>query len=160
MKKTLIVSFVLVFVLVGVVSGAIAYGGSHHKRSCGILGWVTKLDLTDAQKHSIATILKSNKAQSQKLWAGLKTAKENFRTAVKAPNATEAAMRAAYKPLSAAREDLVINRAQVKAQIMKVLTPEQQAQLEKRKEHHLAKKKDHPKTGKSLTEEWIDKYSK
>ncbi|MBF0510596.1 MAG: Spy/CpxP family protein refolding chaperone [Deltaproteobacteria bacterium] len=160
MKRALIVFFMLVFVMVGAVSGAVAYGGFHHKRSCGILNSLTKLDLTDAQKKSIATILKSNKAQSQTLRANLKTAKQNLRTAMSTPNATEAAIRAAYKPVAAAVEEMIVNRAQVKAQIAKVLTPEQQAQLDKHKQDRLAKKKDHPKTGKSLTDEWIDKYSK
>ncbi|MBF0497561.1 MAG: Spy/CpxP family protein refolding chaperone [Deltaproteobacteria bacterium] len=159
MKRALIIFFVLALVLVGAVSGASAYGGSRHGHSAGILGLLTQLNLTDAQKQTIATILKSNQNQSQTLRANLKTAKQNLRTAINTPNATEAAIRTAYKPVAAAVEELIVNRAQVMAQVKKVLTPDQLTQLAQIKQDRLAKKQHHPKTGKSLTDEWIDKYS-
>ncbi|MBF0509066.1 MAG: Spy/CpxP family protein refolding chaperone [Deltaproteobacteria bacterium] len=158
MKRIFIVVLVLALAFIGTVQGAGAFGKFGH--SGGILNLLTQLNLTDAQKQAVATILKSNQTQSQTLRANLKTAFQNLHTVINTPNATEAAVRAAYKLVAAAGEDMVVNRVNVMTQIKAVLTPDQLAQLAQIKQARLAKMQSKLGTGNSLLTEWINMYSK
>ncbi|MBF0476632.1 MAG: Spy/CpxP family protein refolding chaperone [Deltaproteobacteria bacterium] len=158
MKRIFIVVLVLALAFIGTVQGAGAFGKFGH--SGGILGLLTQLNLTDAQKQAVATILKANQTQSQTLRANLKTAIQNLRTVTNTPNVTEAAVRAAFKLVAAAGEDMVVNRVNVMTQIKAGLTPDQLAQLAQIKQDRLAKMQSRFGTGNPLLTEWINMYSK
>ncbi|MFZ2448088.1 MAG: Spy/CpxP family protein refolding chaperone [Syntrophobacteraceae bacterium] len=99
-------------------------GGSH-----GIEGLAADLNLSKAQKHSIALILKDHRAEARECVANLRAARKNLFTAVRAPEYNEPAVRQAARDVSHWQEEMAVRRAQIVHEIQKVLSPEQKEKL-------------------------------
>lgn len=119
-----------------------------------------RLNLSPEQKHSVAVILKNNREEAKKLFEGMKQAHHALREVMTKTPGDEAAIRAAYKPVSEAGEKLVLHHAKVKAQIDAVLTPDQRAQAQKEREEFKGKMKERMEKGRQAFDNWIDENSK
>lgn len=99
------------------------------RAAAGIAGAMRRLNLTQTQKDQ----LKLGRDQVQKdLTASrdkLQTARQKLRDAMTAPVPDEAAVKAAGLAMATIQADRLALQARTRAQLMKVLTPEQQQQL-------------------------------
>jgi Spy/CpxP family protein refolding chaperone len=126
------------------VSGAGA-AGPHGGRKLERM--TRELNLTDAQQAQIKTILQTEQAKTQPLRQQLR---QNRLAQPSNPTGTfdEAQVRAYAAKQAQIRSDLTVERERAKAQIYRVLTPEQrdkaQALLEKHREHRMHKHSQFP----------------
>ncbi|MBF0550733.1 MAG: Spy/CpxP family protein refolding chaperone [Deltaproteobacteria bacterium] len=160
MKRVVTITLILTLALFGTIQTASAFGNIANGQISGILNNLLQINLTDAQKHAIAVILKSHQDQAKTLIANLRTAGQNLRTVVTTPNVTEAAVRDAYRAVAAAGEELVVLKVKVMAEIAPILTPDQQAALAQLKKDHQATMQNRISLGKTMIQEWIDLHSK
>jgi Spy/CpxP family protein refolding chaperone len=87
------------------------------------------LNLTEAQRDQIRTLRDAQRRDSQVLREKMRTARRQLRQAMSADVPDEAAVRAAAAAVGALQADGAAQRARSRAGFMKILTPEQQAQL-------------------------------
>ncbi|MBF0496857.1 MAG: Spy/CpxP family protein refolding chaperone [Deltaproteobacteria bacterium] len=160
MRKIITITLILTLCLLGTMQAAGAFGNAANGHISGILNNLLQLNLTDAQKHDIAVILKSHKDQAKTLIANLRTAGQNLRTVVTTPNITEAAVRDAYRAVAAAGEELVVLKVKVMAEIAPILTQDQKDSLAQLKKDRQEKMQNRIKLGTTMIEEWIDSHSK
>ena len=90
---------------------------------------IDELDLTAAQKKKVDGILAKNEEQSKKQIESLEKARKQLSAASSADKFDEAAFRKAFKQESAAKEELMVAKKKMAAEIHAVLTPEQAAYL-------------------------------
>ena len=127
----------------------------------GFLKGVLQLDLTDAQKHDIAVILKKNREEGKAKRADFREAMINLKSVAIADGSNETAVRDAYKAVAAAGEEMAVFKAKVGSELKSVLTPEQVQTIEEKRTERLEKFSniaDSPKH--SFIDEWIEMYSK
>ncbi len=93
-------------------------------------GWLwRKLNLTDAQKQQVREIMQSNRPQFKASMLAVLNAQKAVDEAIaKNPN-DEATIRSLSTTLESARTEQSVQRARLRAQILKILTPDQQQQL-------------------------------
>lgn len=90
---------------------------------------MSALNLSQAQRDQIRSLREAQRADSQALREKLRAARQQLRQAMSADVPDEAAVRSAAGAVAALQADEAALRARGKGQLMKVLTPEQQAQL-------------------------------
>jgi Spy/CpxP family protein refolding chaperone len=88
------------------------------------------LNLTDAQRAEVRSLVEAHRAATQPVLERARTAREALHAAVTATTVDEAAIRARSAELASAEADLAVARARLHADVAKVLTPEQAAELE------------------------------
>lgn len=86
-----------------------------------------RLDVTDAQRQQIRTIIQSHRQEFQALAERRRTAQQALQAAVTADPLDEAAIRSASAALAEVQADAAVLRAKVHREVFAVLTPEQQA---------------------------------
>jgi periplasmic protein CpxP/Spy len=117
-------------------------GPGHNERGHHLLARLAKkLGLSEQQKGQVAALFKTNRAQAQPLYAGLKTERGALRTLVHSGQADEAAIRAQSAKVAAIQADLAVQRAKGARQLQALLTPEQRTKMqalmaEREKKHH------------------------
>jgi periplasmic protein CpxP/Spy len=89
------------------------------------------LELTDQQKEQVKTILSNHKADIRNAAQETIKARRDLRAAM-ADGADQATLKAAYDKVSGAGWDALLMRNQIGSEIKQILTPEQQARLQKR----------------------------
>ncbi len=94
-------------------------------------GLLPRLELTDSQKQEVADVLKQHRDEVQGLRSQMMEARQALFKAVTANPANEGAVREAAARAAEFEVQLAVNRARVFDEIRKLLTPEQQATLEK-----------------------------
>jgi Spy/CpxP family protein refolding chaperone len=159
--------FVLFLVVFGLLAGtSYAMGAEGHWDSGhgkGMIKTLEKLNLTEAQKHDVAVILKNSRAEGKALHESMRTAFMGLKQAIDS-GAGEAAVREACKPVAKAGEDLAVHKAKVHAAIKAVLTPEQAKTLEQERSARMAKVHDKMKgrmdKRSSAMDSWIDEHAK
>jgi Spy/CpxP family protein refolding chaperone len=115
-------------------AGASTHQNWHHG------GWFfKKLNLTDAQKQQIESIMKSNRPQMKAASLAVLNAQKAVDQAIVSNPNDEATIRSLSATLESARTEQTVEKARVHAQVLKVLTPDQQQQMaqfkQKRTEH-------------------------
>lgn len=88
-----------------------------------------QLDLTRAQRDQLTALRDQQQKDRQAIGERMKIARQKLRDAMKADIPDEAAVKAAAGAIAAARGDQFALQARARAQMMKMLTPEQQTQL-------------------------------
>jgi protein CpxP len=88
-----------------------------------------RLNLTQAQRDQIKTLREAQRKDSRALREKMRTARQQLRQAMSADGPDEAAVRSAAGAVAALRADQAALQARARSQFMKVLTPEQQAQM-------------------------------
>jgi len=135
-------------------------GGSDAHFGQRLLTVLLELDLTDAQKHDAAVILAKHRQQGRAQLGALREAMENLRRTSEGEPFNEEAIRAAFKGVAAAGEEVAVHRARLAAELKGILTPEQKASLEGLKAARQKHRKGRMKNRTSFLDEWIDMHSK
>jgi periplasmic protein CpxP/Spy len=97
------------------------------------------LNLTDAQRQQVQTLVQQSREQNRDLASRLQQAREAQRTATEAIPFDEQAIRSTTQALVEAQTDAAIARAKLRAALFALLTPEQQAQAAKLKAERQAR---------------------
>jgi protein CpxP len=90
------------------------------------------LDLTDAQREQVRSILESHKAEFDQVRTKLREGHRALAAASNSQTVDEAAIRTASTALAAAMADEAILRAKVRGEVVGILTAEQQQKLQER----------------------------
>lgn len=100
-----------------------------------------QLDLSDAQRTQIRTIMQSRRDEFKALGEKARAARNRLQDAVRADGVNEEAIRTASGDLAQVQADIAVLRARVHQEVVATLTPEQQqkakqlrAEAEKRRE--------------------------
>jgi Spy/CpxP family protein refolding chaperone len=88
-----------------------------------------RLNLTQAQRDQTKTLRSQQQKDSQAVRERVKVTRQQLQGAMKADIPDEAAVKAAAGALAAIQSEQLVLHARAKAQMMKVLTPEQQKQV-------------------------------
>jgi protein CpxP len=88
-----------------------------------------RLDLTDAQREQIRTIVETRRAATDPLMERERTARAALQDAIETQPVDAGTIRARSAELAAVEADLAVARAELHAEIVGVLTPEQQTEL-------------------------------
>ena len=92
-------------------------------------GAAARLNLTQAQRDQIRALREAQRNDARALGEKMRAARQQLRGVMRADPPDEAAVRAAAEAVAAIEVDQAALRARSRAQFMKVLTPEQQAQM-------------------------------
>lgn len=135
-----------VMVTLTMVCGTLAFAGIYGRgmgrggHGPGLMRALRQLDLTDDQKSQIQTLMERNQKQHQAARENVQAAMADFREVMAAETFNETAIRQAFQKAAAAREEAMVLRARTFHQVRQVLTPEQQAELEKMRQQRLQKR--------------------
>ena len=134
-------------------------GAEHGKGEFRPLHNLKKLQLTEAQKHDVAVILKENRDQFKGLRSQMAEARKNLFAAINAPEYNEVAVRQAAHEIARCQEELIVMRAQIRHQVRAVLTPEQLAKLDAMRERFRERIREHRHDRFERMDKWIDAHS-
>jgi protein CpxP len=107
-----------------------------------------QLDLTEAQRDQVKAIMESHKEQMQATGEKVREARKAVEAAIAAETVDEAAIRNAHAQLAQAMADGAVLRANVRHEVMQILTPEQKAkaaELKQVREQRLKLRQDRAK---------------
>ncbi len=90
------------------------------------------LDLTDAQRSQIKTILHNHRPEIETLAQQMIAARIELRKAIMAENLDEALVRQKYQKVAQLGEEVTLLRAKMKQEVYPILTPQQKTLIEKR----------------------------
>jgi protein CpxP len=93
-------------------------------------GAARRLNLTDAQREQIKTIAQSHRDEWRGLADRMRTSRQALVDATAANPIDEGAIRQRSADIAAVQADVAVARAKARAEMMQVLTPDQQAQLD------------------------------
>jgi len=101
----------------------------------GQLMWrgMARLNLTQAQKDQMKAFRDLQQKDAQAVRERMEGARQKLQEAMKADVPDEAAVTAAAGAMATAQSEQIVLHARAKAQLMKVLTPEQQTQLKQQR---------------------------
>ena len=134
-------------------------GGPGAHFSQGLLKALLNLDLTEAQKHEAALILSKYRDEGQARRDALRTAMEALRGTAEADPFDEEAIRAAFKGVAGAGEEMAVHGAKLVAELKGILTPEQKESLEEQRAARHEKRKGRKGNRVSFLDEWIETHS-
>jgi len=106
-------------------------GGPGRVGGPGVALPLRELNLSDAQQQQIRDIRERHRDESRQIGERLRTAMEAQRAAVEATPVNESLIRSTAQQLADVQADAAVQRAQVRSEMLSVLTAEQQAQLSK-----------------------------
>jgi protein CpxP len=86
-----------------------------------------ELNLTDPQREQVRQILDSRQQETQAIGERAMAAREALHAATTSPSFDEGLIRARAAELAAIEADMAVSRARVFADVLQILTPEQQA---------------------------------
>jgi protein CpxP len=92
-----------------------------------------RLNLTQAQKDQMKAFRDLQQKDSQAVGERMKVTRQQLQEVMKADIPDEAAVKAAAGAMATVQSEQIVLHARAKAQMMKVLTPEQQAQLKQQR---------------------------
>jgi Spy/CpxP family protein refolding chaperone len=100
------------------------------------------LNLTEAQRQQVHTLMQQSREQNRDLASRLRQAREAHRTATEAIPFNEQTIRSAMQALVDAETEAAVARAKLRADILALLTPEQQAQAAKLKAERQSQRRE------------------
>ena len=90
---------------------------------------LNRLDLTDAQREQVKSIMESHQTELRTLGEKAMTVRRALDKAVTADTVDEGAIRARAADLAVVESDMAVARARVHADVLQILTSEQKAKL-------------------------------
>lgn len=96
-------------------------GRGHHRGGMMLRG----LDLTDAQKAQVKTIMETNRAKVKPLMESMRANREALRSATENGKFDEAQVQSLANEQASLSAQLLVERTRVKSQVYQILTPEQ-----------------------------------
>jgi len=147
---------------------AYAWGGHHGGHdmmsAMPVVVMVKKGNLTDDQKHQVATILTNHKTALETDATQLRTARRTLMTQMTSDTPDPAALSAAYDGVATASKTLALEWNAVRGEVQALLTPDQTTQLKAMRDKFVAKmdarQAEHPQAGSERLDKWIDRLSK
>ena len=137
----------LTIVLAGAAAVDAIHPGGHHGPS-GIMGpgfrglkIFIQLNLSDSQKSEILSIIEKYENERESLGKSLSEARENVIKLLESEQFNEDEIRNALRRTAPIREELLVMRAKMMAELKRVLTPEQLQLLEERKAQRIGRLK-------------------
>lgn len=118
-----------------------------------------KLNLTDAQKQEIASILKDKRDEAKTLATQMADARKNLFTVMSSPEYNDAAVQQAAQQIAQVHEQMIVLRAQIFHQVQGILTPEQQTKLAAMRARFGEKMQDRIEHRFDRLDKWIDAHS-
>jgi len=92
---------------------------------------LAQLNLSDSQRQQIRDLTRARRQDGEQVQARLRTAMDARRAAIEASPVNEGAIRATTADLVAAETEVAILEAHLRADVLALLTPEQQDQVKK-----------------------------
>lgn len=139
MKKYIIAVMVFALVAVSTVFAVAQKGGDwkgrrggHHRGGFGRMA--AQLNLTDAQKEQVKTIMEASKAKTESLREASKANRQKMHEATANGQFDEATISAIAQEQAAISAQLTVEKLRVKSQMFQILTAEQKAQMAQMKE--------------------------
>ena len=139
-KKKLLVPILAVAIMVTCSMTAHGRGFGHGHDKHGVwdrfsgMRFLLALNLTQAQQGKILEIMDKYREENNGLRQRMRKARSEIRDVIASEKLDEAALRNALRKTSSVREDIFVQRARMRAEIKKVLTPDQLRLLESRKD--------------------------
>lgn len=138
--------FLLITITVAGTVDARYFGRKHPMAPVGrgLMGLKTliALDLADDQKSKIMEIIEKYQDQRQRTKNSLFDAKKTLADALHTEEFNEDAIRNAHRQISSIKEEMLVSRAKMMAEMKTVLTPEQIELLEERRSQRIEKFKN------------------
>ncbi len=164
MKKAVMVTIMCVLL------AGTAFAGRGQGKGCGMgehasglrhgfIKALIHLDLTAAQKHDIALVLKSSREDNKSGIEAMRQAMDGLRDATGKEVFDEAGVRQAYQAVAASGEEIALQKARITAEVKSLLTPEQLETLAEHKSKIGRHMKARRKHGPKMLDEWIDFHS-
>lgn len=159
--KKIVYSLVIVCILAGAAYAAAStasapLGEDGFGLRQSVLRTILELNLTDAQKHEAALILKKHRPEAGAAFDRVRLAVADLGEVMKREPQNEEAVREAFRKAAAAGEDMAVARGRIMAELRGVLTPGQQKLLFERRDVLGGKIRDRIEAGRALLGEWIE----
>ena len=139
-KKKLLVPILAVAIMVtcSMTAHGRGFGQGHDKHGAWArfsgMRLLIELNFTQGQKGKILEIMDKYREENNGLHQRMRKARSEIRDVISSEKLDEAALRNALRKSSSVREDIFVQRARMRAEIKKVLTPDQVRLLESRKD--------------------------
>jgi periplasmic protein CpxP/Spy len=141
MTPTRIVSLLATLLALAPVTSAQAGHARHPGHRHHQLGKAAdRLGLTGAQREQAKALARQHKDEIRGLHTSVKTAREELERVLRATPQDADAVRAASRSVAAAEENLAVARGARRADVLSVLTPEQQAQAQAHQQQRAQKR--------------------
>lgn len=156
-KLTVLLTLTIIF-----SSALVVRAGNFRHMGKGFLGlrMLMQLDLTDAQKAEVRTIINKYREQRKNMNLQLPEAKEQLRSAIHAKDFNEENVRQAHQKLSSIMEELVVLRAKIMAELKPVLTADQLKVLEEKRAEASEKMKERRQLRQTMMDVWLQSPTK
>ena len=140
-KRFVIVATLLAAAMMAVAvaqkTGTAMHHGGMDEMGFGPHGFMADyLDLTDAQKQQVQSIFDAEKPKIQPLMQDLHNAHKQIQDGVENGTLDQATALSIIEAHKTQFAELLVEHAQIHSQVMKVLTPDQQAKLKKMEARH------------------------
>jgi Spy/CpxP family protein refolding chaperone len=124
---------------------------SHHMMGPGIYGLKTmiQLNLSDSQESKILSIIEKYENERVTLKRRLREARETFTTLLQNETFSEDEVRSAFQRSASIKEELLVSRLKMMAEIRTVLTPEQRQMFQEFRSQRM-------KRAKARNGRWIE----
>ncbi len=146
-NKALVGVLFLTFFFAGAIAVEAGRFGRHH-RPPGIMGPgfhglknMIQLDLSDSQQSKILSITEKYENERESLEESLREARRDLARVLEAGQVDEDKVRSALRRAAPIREELLVMRVKMMAELKTVLTPEQLQLLQERKAHRIERLK-------------------
>lgn len=129
-KRCLLALVPILFLLVGGVSDAQSERPERRERGARMDRIVEKLDLSEVQRDALEELMDSRRGMMRGHHEEMMRATERLETEIKSDIFDENAIRSAASDVAALREDAAVERAQMRQELAKILSPEQLERFE------------------------------
>jgi Spy/CpxP family protein refolding chaperone len=163
--KGIAVFLVLTYILVGWVgvyaidTAPPGHGKGHGRHGGGFQEALTRLNLSDPQKHDIANVLKEHREEMLGLRSQMFEAKKALFAAVTAKEFDENVVLAAATQAAEVEKNLAVMRAKLFDKIRDRLTLDQQTELQQLVADFASRMQKHMEHKSSMLDRWIDENS-
>jgi len=103
------------------------FGRGRGPMAFGMMGGLRALNLSDAQRSQIKSVVQSHRDEMKAIGERLRTAHQALQEAIEQAPVNESLVRQRAADVAAVQADAAVLRSRVHAQVFQVLTPEQQA---------------------------------
>lgn len=146
-KRTVTIALALALVLASafaVDAGHVGQRSRNHSMGLGLKGLKTflELKLSDAQQAEMLSIIEKHQDKRENALDAFRKAKKALQTRMQHAEFNEVAVRKAIQEVHAMREDLIVLKGKIMAELKGVLTPEQNALLAQRRAQRIQRMKD------------------
>ena len=127
--------------------GGSAFGGPGRSFGPGLFG-LRLADLSETQREQVRAILERHETETRSLWEQQRTARSALEDSIVASPGDEGAIRQKSAELGSVDSELAVVRARMHAEVMTLLTPEQQQELQQDRARMKERRESAPSRGR------------